>query len=73
MSNLWKQSLSGRFGWVLFCTLVLGFAFAGLIYYNLSRDNLPTGVPMTTAATRDLPLIDQLVVEQTEFALFALG
>jgi hypothetical protein len=73
MGNLWKQTISGRFKWVLLCTFVLSFAFMGFSFYGASKDDLPTGTVPVTAAARDLPLIDQVVVEDTKFALFALG
>lgn len=74
MDNLWKQIFSGRLTLGLICAGLLGFALVGLSYYSSSKENLPQSVaPLTTAGARDLPMIDQVVVEQTEFALFALG
>lgn len=58
----------------LVCAGMLGFALVGLSYYSSSKEDLPQSVTaLTTAGARDLPMIDQVVVEQTEFALFALG
>jgi hypothetical protein len=74
MDNLWHQICSWRFTRVLLCALGLGFALVILSAYTASRDNsTKEGLPMATAAVRDVPLIDQVVVEQTELALFALG
>ena len=59
---------------MLLCTLLLGFSLAGLSYFSSNKEDLPKSVaPLTTSGARDLPMIDQMVVEQTEFALFALG
>lgn len=59
---------------MLLCTLVLGLVLAGLSYYNSSKEDLSQSAALlTTSGARDLPMIDQVVVEQTEFALFALG
>jgi len=74
MNNLWKQIHSKRFKWVLPCTLVLAFAFAGFSFFVSSKDELPPGMVLTTTVSpRALPVIDQAIVEQIEFALFALG
>lgn len=74
MGNLWNQIFSGRFTLVLLCALVLGVVFVGFSFYGSSKDELPLGVvPMTTAVAPGLPVIDQVIVKETEFALFALG
>ena len=74
MGNLWNKMTPKRFIWVLLCTLGLGFALVSYNAYVASNNDSTKGVlPMATAVARDLPLIDQAVVEQSEFALFALG
>ncbi len=74
MANLWNQIFSRRFTWVVLCTLMLGFALVSYSAYVASRDDSTKGdVQMTTATARELPLIDQVEVEHTELALFALG
>lgn len=74
MANFWNQIFSRKFTWVVLCTLLLGLALVSYSAYVAGRDDSTKGdVQMTTSAARELPLIDQVVVEHTESALFALG
>jgi len=58
----------------LVCAGLLVFSLVGISAFVVSKEDLPQRVaPLTSAVTRDLPMIDKLIVEDTEFALFALG